>query len=223
MAVGQKQLRGIGGDSPQIVGDEQQDRVAALAAVEHLKGLVAALRLVPPDAVHRHGGVGVTGHHAEQASAVAHHPLLRDIPNKGILGAQSRRLIVDPVPQRDRQITQAAVDIADIGHREALVLLPFIQLLPQQVQRVVVGSRLAAVHTVTVRIASVRHIPAGRRIPVVDVDRPHAGYLHLTGSQGQRHGQGQQRRCKKPDQFLPIVAHGSPPSCVLLSLIPVRG
>lgn len=40
MAVGQEQLRGIGGDSPQIVGDEQQDRVAALAAVEHLKGLV---------------------------------------------------------------------------------------------------------------------------------------------------------------------------------------
>ena len=40
VTVGQEQLRGIGGDSPQIVGDEQQDRVAALAAVEHLKGLV---------------------------------------------------------------------------------------------------------------------------------------------------------------------------------------
>ena len=148
---------------------------------------------------------------------------LRDIPNKGILGTQPRRRIVDPVPQWDRQITQLAVDIADIGHREALVLLPFIQLLPQQVQRVIVGPRLAAVHTVTVRTVSVRRIPAGRRIPVVDVDRPHTGYLHLTGCQRQRHGQGQQRRCKKPDQFLPIVTHGSPPSCVLLSLIPVRG
>ena len=223
MAVGQEQLRGFKGSLPQIVGDEQQDRLAALAAVEHLNGLVIALLFAPPDAVHHHGSVGVTGHHAEQASPIAHHPLLRDIPDKCILRAQSRCLIVDPVPQRDRQITQISVNIADVGHREALVLLPFIQLLPQQVQGVIVGSRLAAVHTVTGRTTSVRHIPAGRRIPVVDVDRPHAGYLHLTGSQGQRHGQGQQRRRKKPDQFLPIVTHGSPPSCVLLSLIPVRG
>ena len=87
MAVGQEQLRGFKGSLPQIAGDEQQDRLAALAAVEHLNGLVIDLLLAPPDAVHHHGSVGVTGHHAEQASSVAHHPLLRDIPNEGILGA----------------------------------------------------------------------------------------------------------------------------------------
>ena len=68
---------------------------------------------------------------------------------------------------RDSQITQAAVDIADVGHREALVLLTLVQLLPQQIQRIVVGSRLAAVGFGGVTV----------RCTVVDVDGSHAGYL----------------------------------------------
>ena len=118
------------------------------------------------------------GHHAEQASAVVHHPLLGDAPNKCILGAQLRRRIVDPVPQGNRQITQLAVHIADVGHRETLVLLPVIQLLPQQIQRIVVGPRLAA-HTAA-RVAAA--CSAGGR-SVTDIDSSHAGYLHLAGCQ----------------------------------------
>ena len=131
IVVCQTQLRGFKRGLLQLVENKQQDRLAVLAAVKLLDGLVVALRLTPPDAVHHHGGIGITGHHAEQASAVAHHPLLRDIPDERILGAQHRRLIIHPIPQRNRQITQLAVDIADVGHREALVLLTLIQPLPQ--------------------------------------------------------------------------------------------
>ena len=177
IAVCQTQLRGFKGSLLQIVVDEQQDRLAALAAVKLLDGLVVALRLAPPDAVHHHGGVGITGHHAEQASFVVHHPLLWDIPDERILGAQHWCLIIHPIPQRNRQITQLAVDIADVGHREALVLVTLFQFLPQQIQRIVVGTRLAAY------IAAVRAACSVGGRSVTNIDGSHAGYLHLTPCQ----------------------------------------
>ena len=170
--------------------------------VKLLNGLVVALRLTPPDAIHHHGGIGITGHHAEQASFVIHHPLLRDIPDERILGAQHRRLIIHPVPQRNRQITQLAVDIADVGHREALVLVTLFQFLPQKIQRIVVGPRLAAY------IAAVRAACAAGGRSVTNIDGSHAGYLHLTPCQRQRHHKSQQHDHSQRGRSLPVLVHG---------------
>ena len=159
----------------------QQDRVAALAAVEHLQIVVVLVLGVPPDAVHRKGGVGVAGHHAEQAAAAAHHAFTRNGTDERILGTQLRRRRAHPLLQGELQIVGAARRAADIRRCEEV---------GGQVHRLLTqlgkGGVIAVPRRGAIRIMVVF-------AAVVDADGPDAGDIYLAGCQRQHHRQRQQQ------------------------------
>ncbi len=195
-AVGHDHL-GVGIDRlPHVGAGKHQDRLAALAAVEHLDVVIAARLLVPLDAVHRHRRIGITGYHAEQAAAAAHHPFTGNIPDERILGTQLRRRFTHPLLYRKLKIVRTACRAADVGHREDIVR-HLCHILPQQGKGVViVVSRVDRMITarIVARIAAcVAARIAACVAAVVDIHGSNAGNFYLAGCQRYHHRQSQQQ------------------------------